>query len=119
MATIQAGCPPEFKTLPGEKFEDAMKRQNQAMQALMEKSNALPDNEIVGGVIAFPVADGYANYLVTKETPLRLQHLPFADAYQASAILIRGLRATDVRAMLARNKAWAQRTRRVLAGSDQ
>jgi len=38
--------------------------------------------ENVGEVIQFPVADGYAQYMVASIKPLQLIHLEYWDAYQ-------------------------------------
>ena len=35
-----------------------------------------------GEIIKFPVADGYAEYMVLQMRPLGLIHLPLGDAYQ-------------------------------------
>jgi len=35
-----------------------------------------------GEIIKFPVADGYAEYMVLQMRPLMLIHLPIMDAYQ-------------------------------------
>jgi hypothetical protein len=35
----------------------------------------------MGKVIRFPVADGYAQYMVISMRPLMLMHLPLGDAY--------------------------------------
>lgn len=47
-------------------------------------------------VIVFGVADGGAYYLVKSMKPLKLQHIPYGDAYRVSPIMIRGLRAADI-----------------------
>lgn len=66
--------------------------------ALME---AIPGNKI----IKFQVADGYAFYFVKSTKPLKLQHIPFYDAYKAHPALIRGLTLAEVNAMLEREAA--------------
>jgi hypothetical protein len=38
--------------------------------------------EYVGEVIQFPVADGYAQYMVASLKPVELIHLPIVDAWQ-------------------------------------
>lgn len=68
----------------------------QAMKALSDASNALPEGEIVGAILRFPVADGYAIYRVTKERPLTLQHVLFGDEWQIHPALLRGLTKADV-----------------------
>jgi len=52
--------------------------------------------DVEGVVLQFPFADGYAYYLVTKATPLTVEHLPIGDAWEVNPALIRGLRKQDV-----------------------
>ena len=40
--------------------------------------------ELVGEVIRERVADGFASYMVAKEAPLELVHLPLGDCYEFS-----------------------------------
>ena len=61
--------------------------------------------ELVGETISFPVADGKAVYMVYRERPCALIHVPIGDAYQADAILERGIRLADVREHVRREKA--------------
>ncbi len=42
-----------------------------------------PNQECVGEVITFPVADGTAEYMVAAIKPVELIHLPYWDAYQS------------------------------------
>jgi hypothetical protein len=58
-------------------------------------------------VIKFPAADSFAYYAVISMKPLVLQHVPAGDGWSISAAHIRGLRAEDVSAMIAREKALA------------
>lgn len=48
----------------------------------------------VGKVIRFPVADGYAQYMIW--TPTKWIHLDEVDGYDADPALIRGMRSSDV-----------------------
>lgn len=58
-------------------------------------------------VISFGVADGGAYYLVKSMKPLKLQHIPYMDAYQVPYAMIRGLRKADVEAMVDRKaRGW-------------
>lgn len=79
---------------------------------LSERSADLPPDQVVGGFISFPVADGKAAYLVTKESPLTLQHVPLGDGYQIDPAHIRGLRKADVLAMMRQERAWTAHFRR-------
>ena len=82
-------------------FEAVLKEEQEALDVLIKKSADLPPGQIVGAVLSWPVADGSAYYIVTKENyPLTLQHIPYGDAWQVDPILIRGLRRDDVVRML-------------------
>jgi hypothetical protein len=78
------------------------------LQRLIDASNALAEGEVVGGLLRFQVADGYAEYLVIKDKPLTLQHVPFFDGYQVDSALIRGLRRVDVEQRLAAERRLAE-----------
>ena len=82
-----------------------MKASNAAWQKLQAASDAVDlSKTLVGGLITFPVADGKAAYVVAKDKPLTLQPLDFGDSYRADPILIRGLRAADVRTRIEQNR---------------
>lgn len=40
------------------------------------------DSDLCGRIVSFPVADGFAQYMVLRKRPLGLVHLPLGDAYQ-------------------------------------
>jgi hypothetical protein len=63
-----------------------------------------PDDEYVGEVIKFPVADGYARYMVAQTSPLELFHLALDDGYQIPKAHERGLDMDDVRAEVAHER---------------
>ena len=77
-------------------------------EAMLDKlqtvSNSLPEGEVVGAVLHWPVADGSAFYTVLKEKPLTVAHIPYGDQYQVDKIMIRGLNKADVLDMLASGK---------------
>lgn len=56
-------------------------------------------------VIDFPVADGYAHYLVVSVDPPVLSHIDFCDGYRIPAAHVRGLDAADIRAQIERKNA--------------
>jgi len=76
----------------GRKLKD-----DDAMAGLEQESGGvdIDGGEVVGILLAFPVADGYAHYRVSKASPLTLQHVPYGDAWRISAAHIRGLRKAD------------------------
>lgn len=51
-------------------------------------------HKVTGKVIAFPVCDGAAQYMLC--TPTKWIHLDEVDGYNADAATIRGMRAVDV-----------------------
>lgn len=102
----------EFEQKPGEPFKVYLERQHNLLADLEKVSNSLPPGEIVGAIVRFPVADGYAHYLVKKDKPLTLQHLPYADAYAAHPALIRGLRRQDILDEREYAKTFAMRLKR-------
>lgn len=110
MATL-AATPIEFYDAfdfqLGEEFAVYDKRSSAFLDKLEAESNGLPDGEVVGALLRFPRADGYAMYRVTSANPLKLQHIPYGDAWRADAATIRGLRLADVQEMVRRNKAFA------------
>jgi hypothetical protein len=46
----------------------------------------LPRNKYIGKIIKFPVADGYAEYMVKNMKPLHLVHLPIMDCYESANV---------------------------------
>ncbi len=55
---------------------------------------------LVGKVVRFQIADGYAEYMVASQKPLQLMHLNVGDGYQIPDAHVRGLNLTDVREMV-------------------
>jgi hypothetical protein len=57
--------------------------------------------DLVGELLKFPAADGYARYIITKQRPLTVAHLSIGDAWQADGATIRGIRLQDAKARVA------------------
>ncbi len=94
----KAPCPGDWGQLPDEKLDDYLKRTDAMLQCLLSKSRqAAAEDKAAGIVLQFPVADGHAFYVVVKEKPLTLQHIPFGDAWRIPAAHVRGLTLRDVR----------------------
>jgi len=79
--------------------------------ALKKQEDLLREIEKKHTIVRFSVADGYALYAVTKESPLTLRHIPYGDAYQAAAATIRGLTLADVRQQESYQKALREMAR--------
>lgn len=64
---------------------------------------AQPDPDgptLVGACLRFPRGDGYALYVVVKDKPLTLAHVPFGDNWSADECTLRGINADYVRRQL-------------------
>lgn len=79
---------------------EQVKAEQKALDELLETSKNLPDGELVGAVISFQKGDGYAYYKVTSTKPLKLAWIPFLDRWTISTAELRGLRLSDVRALV-------------------
>jgi hypothetical protein len=86
-------------------FEQSRK-QDQQLNELQKISDALPPGEVVGAILSWQRADGYAVYRVVKAKPLCIEHIPVGDAWRVEPALIRGITKQDVLDMLARDRAW-------------
>lgn len=83
--------PGNWEKLPGEDFK-----------AYLSRSDTLFDAIPADKVVSFPYADGHAHYYVFSTKPLVLQSIPYLDAWQVSAAMIRGLRLSDIEIETAR-----------------
>ena len=59
--------------------------------------------EHVGKVIRFPVADGYAMYMIAAMKPVQLIHLEYLDSYHFE--YAHRLTATDIKEKISQDKA--------------
>lgn len=62
-------------------------------------------SDLLGEVVKWQRADGFAEYVVWRTRPLELIHLPLGDAWQVEAALMRGLRLAEVTEMVNRSRA--------------
>src|SRR3990172_1715372 len=104
MATVYS--PPKGFEAPAITMEDYRDQRWEAIEAeYIERLAACardvqcsePD-PIIGKVVRFPYADGYAQYLVWSVRPLQLVHLDLGDGWAIPDAHARGLRLTDIRA---------------------
>lgn len=101
MATLHRDpAPGDWEKHEKESWDQFDRRQEAMLESLTLKDKARPDDQVVDGLLRFPVADGHAYYVVASEKPLVLQHVPFGDGYHVSAAEIRGLRLQDVKFQL-------------------
>lgn len=97
MATVYA--PPLYIPVPEFNVHDIAAYERAVddfIAKLAERAKVEHPHPLVGEVVRFPKADGYAQYLVWSARPLQLVHLPIGDAWQISAAEARGLRLSDI-----------------------
>lgn len=76
-----------------------------AFNALQDYADSLTEDQIVGQIIRWQVADGYAYYMVVDDDPLTVSSIPFLDGWQVDPIMIKGLDADDVREKVRQRRA--------------
>ena len=98
---------PGFDDYLGDRFDfegyEAACEKFRADLAALCRENGKSD--VLGEVVKWQRADGYAEYIVWRTRPLELIHLPLGDGWQIEAPLMRGLRLADVREMVDRDRA--------------
>jgi hypothetical protein len=96
--------PPEIEV--GLPWKEWKKRDQEYIDRLAAhvKETAYTDDPLIGEVIQFSIADGYAQYMVWNTEPLELIHLELGDAWQIPDAHARGIRLADVRTMVALQK---------------
>ena len=79
---------------------DGLNRAQAYIEKLKKKMTQMnpddPNCDITGAILEFPVADGSAVYIVTKQKPLTLSHIPYCDGYEAAGVTIRGVNRSYV-----------------------
>lgn len=70
------------------------------------RDNSPSRSKLVGEVVNFQYADGFASYMVWDTKPLRLIHLGHGDGYRLQEFAERGLRTSDIQERVDRDKAW-------------
>lgn len=89
--------------------EEWRKAEEDWLDNLKAELRAKKTGDLVGEELRWSRADGYARYLIVSQTPnLVLALLEVGDAWQVEAALIRGLRLSDARQMVERDRAFAK-----------
>lgn len=85
------------------------RKEREYLESLAAQARAIAKAEgradpVVGEVVRWQRGDGYAQYMVWRAKPLQLIHIATGDAWGVEDALIRGLRLTDIRQMVEREK---------------
>lgn len=71
----------DYKNYDHEKVEADEQEHKKALQQYLKQANF--NGSLTGEIVRFPVADGYAEYMVADAGKVwGLIHLPYGDAYQ-------------------------------------
>lgn len=70
---------PELNFQNFNKYEKECEEYKQKLKEFLLKRNS---GKNIGEIIRFPVADGYAEYMVASMKPVELVHLPLMDAWE-------------------------------------
>lgn len=125
MATLDTKTKDPFAHLDhefGDDFNARFLREDEIMDELQRVSDALPSpihtdgkhlvpatklpETMVGRILRFPYADGYAFYRVTSARPFKVQHLKYGDAWEVHPATIRGLTLVMAANEVARSLEW-------------
>lgn len=86
----------EASTGPDTELWEAMDKRMREVESLREEAPDNPEEEIVGAILSFNVADGKALYRVVNDDPVQLQHLSLGDNYTIPDAQIRGMQKEHV-----------------------
>lgn len=104
--------PKEFESLvpryeSGQPYEALVKAEEEFVAKLATWAKArAPQDAYAGSVVRWPMADGYAQYLVAATKPVELIHLPIGDAWDFP--LAHRATKKDIVGRLDADKAWAE-----------
>jgi len=95
---------PDIDYRDWQKYEADEAAYIERMQIAARLGNA--GKPLVGEIVRFPIADGYAQYIVWNTKPLTLVWLEVGDAWSIPDAHSRGLRLADVEAMVRYEQRW-------------
>jgi len=98
--------PPVFNVLTEQSPDEYFGQEKTYLEKLREYLELRkPKGKMVGEIIRFQVADGYASYMVASLRPLELIHINLWDGYEFR--FIERLNAEDVKQMVEQEKKMA------------
>lgn len=91
----------DFSNFNIDKYNQECNKFKEDLKKLVQKRK--PNGECVGEIIQFPVADGYAEYMIASIKPVELIHLPLSDAWHFQ--YANRITASDIKAQIKLQKA--------------
>lgn len=108
MARLQGSIAPDFEFDGKRPYEEYDAKVEAWLEELKKGYRKLAKGDLVGEIVRFQIADGYAQYLIVKQRPFTLVHLDILDGYHANPATIRGYRLKDAQAEVERTRRWEQ-----------
>lgn len=100
-------CPGDWNFHPGEDSNVYFARTKKLLNDLCKEAEKVDENvSLIGAVVKWSVADGYAFYRVVKDKPLTLQHIPYGDGYMIPQAMMRGIRREDILKQIEFDRFW-------------
>jgi hypothetical protein len=105
----EIGDPPEIdfrdSSIP---WGDVLRPEQEWVEKVVAWCKEFGKGDLRGEKLDWHRGDGYAQYVVYTEKPLALIWLPVGDAWSMDEIFLRGLRLSDVREQVRRQKALSE-----------
>lgn len=102
--------PPEINYSRGDDWRKIEQDYTDRLAMRARARNEVDPNHLVGRIVRWQRADGYASYMVWQVSPLKLIHLDLGDGYAVEGALLRGLTLAEVKRMVAWDDSWHHAT---------
>lgn len=89
-------------------YSEYQKREQWYIDTLTEMAKKNGKSDLLGHIVRWQRGDGYAEFMVWNTKPLELIHLEIGDAWDVEEALIRGLRISDIKEMIERERRWQE-----------
>lgn len=111
-APKEVGKAPNFEDFRREDgsfdIEAELAAEKEYVNKIVEWCKRHSKSDLAGYIWRYPVADGYAQYVVYRTKPLELIWIETGDAWNINDIVARGLRVGDIRQAKKFDEIWAK-----------
>jgi len=119
MARYAGSIKPDFDHDWNKPYAEYEAKVEKWLEDLKSGYRKLAKGDLVGEIVRFQIADGYAQYMIVKQRPFTVAHLDILDGYSALGATIRGFRLQDARAQVEVRRRWEQRAREEAAAYEK
>jgi hypothetical protein len=89
-------------------YDEQQRREQNYIDTLAAMAKENGKSDLLGQIVRWQRGDGYAEFMVWNTKPLELIHLEIGDAWDVEEALIRGLRISDIKEMIERDRRWQE-----------